>query len=84
LELAQKEQLDRKVAQQRSNDLGDLSDEVLQQLADLLQSATDELSLVQIAYEEAQQTAHNAAIWAQLQSRRQDYERLAQARVCGG
>jgi DNA repair protein SbcC/Rad50 len=77
-ELAQEAKLDREVARQRSNDLGNLSDEALQQLADLLRSMTDELSLAQAAYEQAQQTARNAEIWARLQTRHHDYERLAQ------
>ena len=77
-ELARKAENDRGAALRLSQSLGDLSDEALQQLEDLLRDATDKLAFAVTMHQQAQQTASNAETWARLQVRRQQQERLAQ------
>lgn len=61
-----------------SQALGDLSDEALQQLEDLLRTTMDKLAIAETTYQQAQNTTRNAEAWARLQARRQQQEQLAQ------
>ena len=76
--LARKAEVEREVTRQRSKDLGDLSDEALQQLEKLLQDATNALVNAETAYTQARQIASAAEAWAHLQTGRRQQERRAQ------
>ena len=76
--LVQKAEKDRGDALLLSQTLGDLSDDALQQLEELSRGAQDKLASAETAFQQAQQTARDAAAWAQLQKRRQQQEQLAQ------
>src|SRR5262249_31590731 len=77
-ELARKAENDRGAALRLSQSLGDLSDEALQQLEDLLRTATNKRTITETIHQQAQQTTRNAEAWARLQARRLQQERRAE------